>query len=155
METRIQILLIVVTIVLLGLVLELVRRRRLLERYALLWVGAAAVLVVLAVWRGLLETLATAVGIYYAPSALFVTAFGFVLILLLHFSLVVSRLTDQNKLLAQHIGLLREELDRLKAQAPQDAAGDGVHEATLTGIGASQAERLSPAGPAATRESRS
>ena len=46
---------------------------------------------------GLLEELAGAVGISYAPSALFAIAFGFVLVLLLHFSLVISRLADQNE----------------------------------------------------------
>ena len=55
----------------------------------------------MAVWRGLLEVVANTVGIAYAPSALFAVAFGFVLALLLHFSLVISRLTDQNKVLAQ------------------------------------------------------
>jgi hypothetical protein len=77
------------------------------------------VLVALAVWRNGLEFLANAVGIYYAPSALFVVAFAFVLILLLHFSLVVSGLANQNKILAQHLGILREEVERLRRE--QDA----------------------------------
>ncbi len=122
-ETRIQVLLVVFTIALFLLVLELVRRRRLLERYALLWLLSTLVLVVLAVWRGLLESVARAVGVYYAPSALFVVAFLFVLALLLNFSLVVSRLTDQNKLLAQHTGLLHEELERLSDRV-EELSGD-------------------------------
>src|SRR2546428_13244719 len=101
MEARIQVLLIIFTVSLFLLILELVRRRRLLERYALLWVLASGVLVGLAIWRNLLEKIASAVGVYYAPSALFVIAFGFVLMLLLHFSLVVSRLTEPSKVLAQ------------------------------------------------------
>lgn len=122
MENRIQILLIVVTVGLLVLVLELVRRRRLQERYALLWLLAAVVLVALAIWRSLLEEIASAIGVFYAPSALFVTAFGFVLILLLHFSLVISRLSDQNKILAQTVGLLEAEVDRLAARAEEAPA---------------------------------
>ena len=82
-------------------VFELVRRRRLLERYALLWLFSSLVLLGLAVWRGLLDDLARAIGISYPPNALFVVAFGFVLVLLLHFSLAVSRLADQTKVLAQ------------------------------------------------------
>jgi hypothetical protein len=127
METRIQILLVVFTVVLFLLVLELVRRRKLLERYALLWLLCAGVLVALAVWRGLLESLANVVGIYYAPSALFVIAFGFVLVLLLNFSLVVSRLTDQNKLLAQHTGLLREEIELLRRDLTVDRTHPAQH----------------------------
>ena len=53
---------------------------------------------------GCSRTLASAVGIFYAPSALFAVAFGFVLVLLLHFSLVISRLAEQTKVLAQRVG---------------------------------------------------
>ena len=106
-----QILAIVVTAGLFVLVFELVRRRRLLERYALLWLFASAILLGLSVWRGLLEDLAGLVGIFYAPSALFAVAFGFVLVMLLHFSLVISRLSEQSKVLAQRIGSLQHEVD--------------------------------------------
>ena len=87
-------------------VFELVRRKRLMERYALLWlfaVGGPARPRDLA--RGPARAIASPIGIYYAPSALFAIAFGFVLVLLLHFSLVISRLADQNKVLAQRLGL--------------------------------------------------
>ena len=115
MDPRIQIVAIAVTGGLFFLVFELVRRRRLMERYALLWLFATAVLLAMAVWRGLLEVVANTVGIAYAPSALFAVAFGFVLALLLHFSLVISRLTDQNKVLAQKLGMLQERVATLEA----------------------------------------
>jgi hypothetical protein len=108
MDVRIQIVAIVSAGVLLVILLELVRRRRLLERYALLWLLSAAVLLGLSVWRGLLETVADAIGVAYPPNALFLIAFGFVLVLLLHFSLAVSRLSDQTKVLAQRLALLEE-----------------------------------------------
>jgi hypothetical protein len=106
MEVRVQVVAIVATVGLLLVILELVRRRRLLERYALLWLFSALSLLGLAIWKGLLETVADAVGIFYAPSALFVIAFGFILVLLLHFSVAVSRLADQSKVLAQRVALL-------------------------------------------------
>jgi hypothetical protein len=132
MTTNVQVLAIIFTACGFVLVFELVRRRRLMERYALLWLFAAAVLLGLAVWRDLLETIARAVGIYYAPSALFAIAFGFVLVLLLHFSLVISRLSDQTKVLAQRLGLLQQRVDELTAQlAARDAAEhDEEHELT-------------------------
>jgi hypothetical protein len=135
METRIQILLIVVTVGLLIFVLELVRRRHLQERYALLWILAAVVLVVLAVFRNLLDVVAHAIGIFYAPSALFVVAFGFVLILLLHFSLAVSRLADQNKVLAQYVGLLREQLKRQGVELPPELDEEPGEAAEPVGTG--------------------
>src|SRR3954468_17205341 len=112
MEIRIQIVAIAGAGVLLLTILELVRRRRLLERYALLWLFSGVVLLALAVWRGALEQLALLVGIAYPPNALFFVAFAFVLLLLLHFSVAVSRLTDQSKILAQRLALLEERARR-------------------------------------------
>ena len=122
METRVQIVAILVSTLLLIGLFELVRQRRLLERYALLWMGSALALLVLSIWTGLLEELANAVGIIYPPSALFVFAFGFILILLLHFSVAVSRLADQNKILAQQIALLEERQRRLETQGDGERA---------------------------------
>jgi hypothetical protein len=110
MEVRIQIVAIAASGALLLLVLELVRRRRFLERYAILWLLSAVVMLGLAIWKGLLSELASAIGIIYPPNALFVVAFGFVLILLLHFSLAVSRLSDQTKVLAQRLALLEKRM---------------------------------------------
>lgn len=122
MQTRLQLVAIIATVGLFLLVFELVRRRRLMERYALLWLFSATVLLGLAVWKQALEQLAIAIGIFYAPSALFAIALGFVLVMLLHFSLVLSRLSDQNKVLAQRVGLLEEEIRR---RPPAD--GSGLH----------------------------
>ena len=116
MDTRIQLVAILATAGLFVLVFELVRRRRLMERYALLWLACAIILLGLSVWRGGLELFAELVGIAYAPSALFLVALGFILLLLLHFSLVISRLADQSKVLAQRLGLVQNELDDLRAE---------------------------------------
>src|SRR5918996_921232 len=119
MDSRIQIVAIVAAGLLFVALLELVRQRRLLERYAILWLFSALVLLGLSVWRELLEKLASAIGVAYPPNALFLVAFGFVLVLLLHFSLAVSRLSDQSKVLAQRLALfeqrLRETEQRLDA----------------------------------------
>jgi hypothetical protein len=108
MDLRLQLFAVLGSVVLLGVVFELVRRKQLLERYALLWLFSGAVLLLLAGWRGLLIEVADVIGIIYPPSALFTVAFGFVLLLLLHFSLAVSRLTDQSKVLAQRLALLEQ-----------------------------------------------
>jgi hypothetical protein len=92
-------------------ILELVRRRRLLERYALLWLGSGVVLLGLAIWRGALAKLASGLGVAYPPNALFLIAFGFVLFLLLHFSLAISRLSEQSKVLAQRLAILEQRVD--------------------------------------------
>jgi hypothetical protein len=120
MELRIQIVSIIAALGLFLLVFELVRRRRLLERYALLWLFSALALLGLAIWRDLLEEVSTTIGIYSPPNALFLIAFGFVLVLLLHFSLAVSRLTDQTKVLAQRVAMLEERQDHDAAVGERD-----------------------------------
>jgi hypothetical protein len=116
MELRIQIVAVVAAGILLFGILELVRRRRLLERYALLWLFSAGALLALAAWKGLLEKVANAIGIFYPPSALFVIAFAFILVLLLHFSVAVSKLAEQSKVLAQRLALLEARSRELHQQ---------------------------------------
>ena len=126
MEARIQAVSIIAAVVILAAILELVRRRRLMERYALLWLGCSAVLLGLSVWKGALNQFANAIGIYYAPSAFFVVALAAILLLLLHFSLVISRLADQSKVLAQKLAALQLRVDELEAERAQlvDEADD-------------------------------
>jgi hypothetical protein len=136
MDPRIQIVSIIAAVALLILVLELVRQRRLLERYALLWLLAAVVLLGLAVWRGLLENIADWIGVAYPPNALFVIAFGAILLLLLHFSVATSRLAEQSKVLAQRLALLEErqrELERVgEAGAVRDEDEEPVRERIIS-----------------------
>jgi hypothetical protein len=125
MEARIQLLAIAASGILLLIVLELVRRRRLMERYALLWLLSGVVLLVLAIFRGLLEDAARVIGVEYPPSALFFIAFAFVLLLLLHFSVAVSRLADQSKVLAQRLAILEKRVREVEAEADtEEPAGE-------------------------------
>ena len=128
MGLRIQIVAVVAAGILLFGILELVRRRRLLERYALVWLFSSAVLLALAAWQGLLTKVASAIGIFYPPSALFVIAFAFVLLLLLHFSVAVSRLAEQSKVLAQRLALLEARGRELEEQLAVPADEEPVHE---------------------------
>jgi hypothetical protein len=112
---------IAITLGLLLIVFELVRRKRLSERYAILWLVAASTLFVLAAWKGLLTTLSNDVGIAYPPSALFAVAIGLIAIILLHFSLAVSRLSDQNKILAQRLALLQQRVDESDGASAKSA----------------------------------
>jgi hypothetical protein len=109
MQVRIQIVSIILTAGLFVILLELVRQRRLLERYAILWLFSAVALLGLAVWKGLLTKVAHAIGIYSPTNALFAVGLGFILVLLLHFSVAVSKLADQNKILAQRLAMLEEK----------------------------------------------
>ena len=111
MFERVEITAILGSASLLLIVLELVRRKRLKEEYSLLWLLTCIVLLVLSFWRGLLDVLARLVGIFYPPTALFVVGLGFVLLILLHFSTVISKLSTENKELAQRLVPFQGESD--------------------------------------------
>jgi hypothetical protein len=127
-----QVVAIVGAVALLLIVLEMVRRRRLMERYALLWMFSAVVILGLAVWQEALNVIARQMGIISAPNALFFVAVAFILLLLLHFSAAMSRLSDQTKVLAQRQAILEERLHRAEERglAPP---GDALPEPELLG----------------------
>ena len=116
MEIRVQIFSIIISFGLIFAVFELIRKKRFLERYSLLWFFSAIVLFILAVWRGLLEKLAWILGIDYAPSALFIVFAFLGILMFLHFTTVISKLAIQNKKLGQEIALLRYELEKSKTK---------------------------------------
>jgi hypothetical protein len=104
------------------IIFELIRSRRLQERYALLWLITGSVILLLSVWRDALRLVAEQIGIAYPPSALFVLGFLFILIVLLHYSTVISELAERNVLLAQDIALLEERVRMQEAQTQGERA---------------------------------
>jgi hypothetical protein len=105
----------IASLLLLLIVFELIRSRRLRERYALLWLLTGVVLLVLSAWRGGLNTIAGWVGVEtYPPAILFAVASLFILAVLLHYSTVISKLSDQNVILAQRVALLEEQVSSFR-----------------------------------------
>src|SRR5438309_9545956 len=101
----------VAAFVMLLVVFELIRSRRLRERYALLWLLTGSVLLALSLWRGGLTTIAGWFGVTpYPPAILGAVGALFILVVLLHYSTVISRLSDQNTILAQRLALLEQQL---------------------------------------------
>lgn len=86
----------------------------------MLWLVTCGALIVLAVIPGLLDTISTALGIAYPPNALFIAAFGFVLLVLLNFSIAVSRLSEQTSRLAQRLAMLEEQTRRIDERRGRD-----------------------------------
>ncbi len=116
---RLQLAAIVGSVAMVVVVFELVRQRRLMERYSLLWMFASLILLLLAIFSGALAQLASWVGIATPSNALFGFGLGFATFMLLHFSASISKLSDQNKVLAQKLAAAEERLRRLEN-------GDGV-----------------------------
>jgi hypothetical protein len=107
--------------------IELVRRRSLREEYALLWLLTSIVLIGLSLWPAALLALAHLLHIAYAPTALMLVGIGFILLILLQFSLVLSKLSEKNKELAQRFALMdwhtHEIENRLNLDSDRDQNG--------------------------------
>ncbi len=115
------------SLLLLLVVFELIRSRRLRERYALLWLLTGLVLLALSAWRGGLNTIAGWLGVQtYPPAVLFAVALLFVLAVLLHYATVLSRVSDQNVILAQRLALLELELSQRHRTTESSGNGEAV-----------------------------
>ena len=93
-------------------ILEMVRRRRLREEYSILWLFGSVVILVLSLKQDWLTRLAHSVGIVYPPSFLFLVGILFILLILIHFSIAISKLHQMNKKMAQEIALMKERSDK-------------------------------------------
>jgi len=122
---RIQWVMVIVAVIFFLMILELIRRRRLKEEYSLLWLGAGGVLIILSVARPLLEKIAAMLGIDYAPSAMFLIAGLMGMALGIHLTMVISKLTDQNRKLAQRLAILEEAVRREHPPGPKPIEGPG------------------------------
>jgi hypothetical protein len=115
----------IAAIIFLLVIFELIRSRRLQERYALLWLVTGGVILLLSAWRDALRLVAEQIGIAYPPSALFVVGFLFILVVLLHYSTVISELSERNVTLAQDVALLEERL-RMHERESEGARAGGA-----------------------------
>jgi hypothetical protein len=104
---RIQILAVVGSVGLILFILELIRRRRLREEFAILWLAMGAVFLCLSIFRGLLDKFSYLIGIGYPPAALFLILIMGLMLILIHFSTAISELKETQKKLVQEIGLLK------------------------------------------------
>jgi NO-binding membrane sensor protein with MHYT domain len=120
---RVQVVAIVVSVVLLMVVLELVRRRKLVEEYSLIWIIGSLAILGLSIWRGVLDLAARQLGVFYPPSLLLMLLVGSVFVALLWFSVVLSRQRTQIDRLMEETAILGAEIRDLRshhAGAPTD-----------------------------------
>jgi hypothetical protein len=106
---RISILAVVASAVLLLYILEMVRRRKLREEYSILWLAGGVIMLLFSLKKNWLEWAADAAGIFYPPSFLFLIGMFFILLILIHFSITISKLYQMNKKITQELALLKQE----------------------------------------------
>ncbi len=119
---------IVISIATFLVVMELIRRRRLREEYAFLWVLTTVGMMLLATWYGLIEWITQFIGAVAVTTTLFLFALLFLLLISVHFTTVISRLTVQVRRLTQELALLQAERGKAGAdpvQAPRPGTDGG------------------------------
>ena len=119
--SKIQVTSILVTLVFLVYVFRLIIKGKLREEYSIIWVISAFVLLIFSFWRQGLALLAELLGVYSPPNMIFMIAFFAVMLYLLHLSVVVSKLQENNKAMAQKTALLLRELQEMKEKTPRQS----------------------------------
>ena len=114
MPIRIKMVALIFGVGMLLLIIELVRRKKLREEYSWLWLLTGSVILVLTMWFDLLKWFTHLVGAVNPASTIFLFAFLFLIFISLHFSVVISKLTDRNQETAQRYALLELEFKELK-----------------------------------------
>jgi hypothetical protein len=105
----------------LAFVINMVRTRKLQERYALLWVLAAIGLALAPIFIHVIDQLAYALGVEYPPALLLALSVIALMLIILQLSLSLSHQADQIKVLTQELGLLRQELDEMRGKSARGA----------------------------------
>lgn len=104
---RLDLFILVVALLNVAVMLELVRRRQLREKYALLWLAVGIGGIVVGLGRNVVDRVAHSLGVSYGPSAVFLGAIVFLLLVSMHLSWEVSRLEERTRTLAQEVALMR------------------------------------------------
>ncbi|GMV94331.1 MAG: hypothetical protein AMXMBFR82_41090 [Candidatus Hydrogenedentota bacterium] len=105
------------SVLLLAVVLELVRRGYLKERYALLWLATAGLSLLVGAFPGIITWLAHLFNFQYL-TVLFAMYFAFTLALVLCFTIVISRLAERNRELTQEVALLAHKVEQMEKGPP-------------------------------------
>jgi hypothetical protein len=114
--TRAQLIAALIAVLVVLVVIELVRRRRLSEEFSLLWFVASVGAAVLAIWTGLLSWITRAIGALYETSTIFFFGLLFVMVVLLYYAVKITALTQEVRRLAQEAALLRFRLEQSESE---------------------------------------
>ncbi len=104
---RFQILAVIGSLIFLALIVYLVRKKKLREDYSLLWLFFGGIFLLLSIWRESLEYISKAIGVAYAPAAIFIILIMSLFMIMIQFSIIISKQANQISMLAQEISLLK------------------------------------------------
>jgi hypothetical protein len=110
----IQILSILFSLFLLVLIVFLIRKKKIREEYAILWIAIFTIFLLLSVFRGIIDKISSLLGIQYQPASLFLILIGYTFLLMFHFSLVISDMKKKINAMATALTILEESLSKKK-----------------------------------------
>jgi len=139
----------VLAVVTISILVELLRRRQLRQKYALIWIVVGVAVAVVAIFPGTFNRIARDMGVVNPADLLVVLAALFLLLVCVHLSWEIGRLEDRNRRLAEALTLRRNDVDRL-AQKSGGRAGPEGHQQSPAGA---EGHQQSPAGPEGLQES--
>jgi len=108
MPLKARIIIAVLSFLLFSFVLNLIRKRRMGIEYSILWLSVSSVILITSIWQNIGDRIAHFIGIDYPPALFFLIAIFFLILILLHFSLEMTKLKGQNKTLVQEMSLLKQ-----------------------------------------------
>lgn len=109
---KIQALSIIGSLIFLAVIARLIIKGKLREEYSIIWIVCTLFLVLFSVWRNGLDVIAKALGVFYAPSLIFLFGFFAIIIFLVHLSVVNSKQQKNITELSQELALLKKKLDK-------------------------------------------
>jgi hypothetical protein len=109
-----KIILFSLSLILFIFVINLIIKRRMRIEHSILWLFVGLILTVMSFWQGLADKIAFLVGIEYPPSLFFAVAIFFALLMLFYYSVEISKLKEQNKILNQELSISRHLIERLE-----------------------------------------
>lgn len=118
--SRVQVFFVCASFLILLYILEMIRRKSIKDEYSILWLLGGFTMILFSLWEKLLSKLSKLLGIFYPPSTIFIIGLLFLLLISIHFSHIISKIIDQNRRFAQEIGLLKEEVERLKSSSVKE-----------------------------------
>ncbi|MBI5870213.1 MAG: DUF2304 domain-containing protein [Actinobacteria bacterium] len=144
--SKVQIFSLIISLLLALVIFQLIRKKKLKEQYSLLWFLTVVVMMVLALWEGLLYRISSLLGIAVPSNALFMLALLFMFAMSLHYSMLVSRLTDQTKMLSQRLAILDRDIRKERADRTGGVEVPGTGGAGIQGTGSTDVQETSGAG---------
>ena len=102
------------SIIFLIIVFLLVRNKKIKEEYSILWLFFGIIFFIISVWRDALILISGFIGIAYPPVAFLLILIMAIFLILIQFSVVISKLKENNKNLTQKIGLLEDDFKKKK-----------------------------------------